>query len=88
MISLIKTLSQNLYASIEASGMVDVAQKDLLKSLIEEQLKKVGFVSREEFDIQTKVLERSNQKIVELESKLQQLENLMQVQDKSEENKD
>jgi len=46
MISLIKTLSQNLYASIEASGMVDIAQKDLLQSLIEEQLKKVGFISR------------------------------------------
>jgi len=44
-----------------------------LKTLLQQQLAKMEFVSREEFDIQTKVLARTRQKVNELEKRLQQL---------------
>jgi BMFP domain-containing protein YqiC len=51
-----------------------------LKSLLQQQLANMEFVSREEFDIQTKVLARTRQKVNELEKRLQQL--LDEQQDK------
>ncbi len=44
-----------------------------LKSLLQQQLAKMEFVSREEFDIQSKVLARTRQKVDELEQRLQAL---------------
>jgi BMFP domain-containing protein YqiC len=51
-----------------------------LKTLLQQQLANMEFVSREEFDIQTKVLARTRQKVNELEKRLQQL--LDEQQDK------
>ncbi len=44
-----------------------------LKTLLQQQLAEMDFVSREEFDIQAKVLARTRQKLDALETRLQQL---------------
>lgn len=44
-----------------------------LKKLLQQQLSKMDFVSREEFDIQTKVLARTRQKLEQLEQRIEQL---------------
>lgn len=75
MLTFIKNTASELVSRIEASGLVDSCQSDLLKELIEAQLKKIGFVSREEFDAQTRVLERNIITIKELEAKIHDLEN-------------
>jgi hypothetical protein len=44
-----------------------------LKKLLQQQLTKMDFVSREEFDIQSKVLARSREKLEQLEKKVAEL---------------
>jgi len=44
-----------------------------LKKLLQQQLTKMDFVSREEFDIQSKVLARTRQKLEQLEKKIAEL---------------
>jgi len=45
-----------------------------LKILLQQQLAQLEFVSREEFDIQTRVLQRTRAKLETLEEKLRDLE--------------
>ena len=45
-----------------------------LKTLLQQQLSELEFVSREEFDIQTRVLQRTRAKLESLENKLTELE--------------
>ena len=45
-----------------------------LKSLLQQQLSQYNLVSREEFDIQTKVLQRTRDKLEALEARIEQLE--------------
>ncbi|MGK0398805.1 MAG: BMFP domain-containing protein YqiC [Gammaproteobacteria bacterium] len=45
-----------------------------IKTLLQQQLAQLDFVSREEFDIQSRVLQRTRAKLEALESKLDQLE--------------
>ena len=45
-----------------------------LKTLLQQQLSEFEFVSREEFDIQSRVLQRTRAKLEALEEKLDQLE--------------
>jgi len=45
-----------------------------LKTLLQQQLAEFEFVSREEFDIQSRVLQRTRAKLEALEDKLNQLE--------------
>ena len=45
-----------------------------LKTLLQQQLAQLEFVSREEFDIQARVLQRTRAKLEKLEDKLHQLE--------------
>ena len=44
-----------------------------LKALLQQQLNKMDFVSREEFDIQSKVLARTRDKLEQLEKKVSEL---------------
>lgn len=46
-----------------------------LKKLLQQQLTKMEFVSREEFDIQSKVLARTREKLESLEKKVEALHN-------------
>ncbi|MFC3913541.1 accessory factor UbiK family protein [Pseudaeromonas sharmana] len=45
-----------------------------VKQVLQSQLNKLDMVSREEFDVQTKVLLRTREKLTALEEKLAQLE--------------
>ncbi len=45
-----------------------------LKTLLQQQLSEFEFVSREEFDIQTRVLQRTRGRLEALESRLNELE--------------
>ncbi len=45
-----------------------------LKQLLQEHLSQYNFVSREEFDIQTRVLQRTRAKLEALEERIEQLE--------------
>ena len=50
-----------------------------LKTLLQQQLSEFEFVSREEFDIQSRVLQRTRIKLEALEDKLKQLEKTLKV---------
>ena len=50
-----------------------------LKSLLQQQLSEFEFVSREEFDIQSRVLQRTRTKLEALEEKLDQLEKTLKT---------
>lgn len=61
--------------SLLPSGLKQVKDDfdDKLKKLLQQQLSNMDFVSREEFDIQQKVLARSRQKLEQLEKRLTEL---------------
>ncbi len=46
-----------------------------VKQVLQSQLSKLDFVSREEFDVQTKVLQRTREKLQALEERVAALEN-------------
>ncbi len=71
----IQTLSESIVNTLKSTKGTQSDQQSLIASLIEEQLKKVGFIGREEFDAQTKILERTRNKLTELESTVRELEN-------------
>jgi BMFP domain-containing protein YqiC len=52
-----------------------------VKQVLQTQLMKLDLVSREEFDVQTKVLLRTREKLQSLEEKLQQLEKQLAERD-------
>jgi hypothetical protein len=49
-----------------------------LKTLLQQQLAQYEFVSREEFDIQARVLQRTRAKLESIETKLKELEKSLQ----------
>ena len=51
-----------------------------LKTLLQQQLSEFEFVSREEFDIQSRILQRTRSKLEALEDKLKQLEEKLGTQ--------
>lgn len=51
-----------------------------LKTLLQQQLAEFEFVSREEFDIQSRVLQRTRARLEALEDKLNQLEKTLEAQ--------
>jgi len=50
-----------------------------LKTLLQQQLSEFEFVSREEFDIQARVLQRTRSKLEALEGKIDQLEKTLET---------
>ena len=50
-----------------------------LKVLLQQQLSELEFVSREEFDIQSRVLQRTRSKLEALEDKISQLEKTLET---------
>jgi BMFP domain-containing protein YqiC len=51
-----------------------------VKTLLQQQLAQFDFVNREEFDIQSRVLQRTRSKLEVLEQKLEQLEKTLAKQ--------
>ncbi len=70
----IKQLAEKI-ESLLPPGLIQVKQDfdEKLKKLLQQQLSDMDFVSREKFDIQSKVLARTRQKLEQLEKKIEQL---------------
>lgn len=66
----------NKIKEIAESTPVNDTNKNI-HALLKSALTKMELVTREEFDIQTEVLKKSQTKITELEQKIQQLEKLL-----------
>ncbi len=67
------------------SGVKQFAEdiEDKTKSVMQQQLSKLDLVTREEFDIQTRVLMRTREKLADLEQKMTELEEKLQNKDET-----
>ncbi|WP_107852765.1 ubiquinone biosynthesis accessory factor UbiK [Oceanimonas marisflavi] len=66
-----KQIQNNMPAGLKNMG--EEAEKRI-RTVLQSQLGKLDVVTREEFDVQTKVLLRTREKLNELETRLAQLE--------------
>lgn len=55
--------------------------EDKTKEILQSKLSKLDFVTREEFDVQTQVLMRTREKLVEMEQKMAELEAMLEKQE-------
>lgn len=69
----LEDLGARLSALIAASPAADIEKN--ARALLSSGLAKLDLVSREEFDIQTQVLQRTREKLKALEERLDRLEN-------------
>ncbi|WP_249962706.1 ubiquinone biosynthesis accessory factor UbiK [Histophilus somni] len=71
----IEQLMQQIQDSLP-QGVKDLGQdaEMKLKQVLQSQLSKLDIVTREEFDVQTQVLIRTREKLIELEKRLEQLQ--------------
>lgn len=71
----LEEIAKNISAAIPpgVKNMADEAE-GRIKQVLQAQLTKLDFVSREEFDIQSQVLIRTREKLETLEARLAQLE--------------
>ncbi len=70
---ILEELGSRLSALIAASPAADVEKT--IRALLASAFAKLDLVSREEFDIQTQVLQRTREKLQALEIRLERLEN-------------
>jgi BMFP domain-containing protein YqiC len=70
---ILEELGARLSALIAASPAADLEKN--ARALLASGLAKLDLVSREEFDIQTRVLQRTREKLTALEARLDRLEN-------------
>ena len=68
----IQEISDKIGKIIEDSPISDI--KDNVNALLQSTFTKLDLISREEFDIQTKVLKRTREKLEELEKKIDALQ--------------
>ena len=68
----IQEISDKIGKIIEDSPISDI--KDNVNALLQSTFTKLDLISREEFDIQTKVLKRAREKLEELEKKIDALQ--------------
>ena len=68
----IENLSSRLKEAVEKSPVGDLERN--INALLQSAFTKMMLVSREEFDVQTEVLNRTRQKLEALEKKLSELE--------------
>ena len=68
----IQEISDKIGKIIEDSPISDI--KDNINALLQSTFTKLDLISREEFDIQTKVLKRTREKLDELEKKIDALQ--------------
>ncbi|EAQ96755.1 accessory factor UbiK family protein [Congregibacter litoralis] len=67
---------QQVNELVRPAGLVDEVDKNA-RQLLQSALKKLDFVSREEFDTQTAMLERTRNKVAALESELAAMNDLV-----------
>ncbi len=68
----INDLSNKINEIVKSSPLADVEKN--INALIQGAFTKMALVSREEFDVQAEVLRKAREKLVQLESKLAELE--------------
>jgi len=71
---MIEQLAKQLVDDVQRLFGAENPDPSKLKPLLESALRKLNLVSREEFDAQQRVLQRTRQKLEELEAKLAELE--------------
>jgi len=78
---MIDQLAKELFSNLQAQGESLKGVKDFTeqqaRKVAEKALKELNFVSREEFDIQQAILERSREKIDKLEQQIEALEKVL-----------
>ncbi|MDP5070309.1 MAG: accessory factor UbiK family protein [Congregibacter sp.] len=72
----ISEVMQQMNQLVGPAGLVDEVDRNA-RQLIQSALRKLDFVSREEFDAQTAILERTRGKIAALESELARMTTLL-----------
>lgn len=70
---IIEELGARLSGVLAASPAADIEKN--ARALLSSFFSKLDLVSREEFDIQTQVLQRTREKLKELEARLERIEN-------------
>jgi BMFP domain-containing protein YqiC len=74
----VNDLAKRLAAAVpDVSGSVNAMRDDLernFRSLLDSAFERMELVTREEFDVQRKVLERTREKLTALEAKVAELE--------------
>ncbi|WP_439105515.1 accessory factor UbiK family protein [Congregibacter sp.] len=78
----ISEVMQQVNELVGPSGLVDEVDKNA-RQLIQSALKKLDFVSREEFDAQTAILDRTRGKVAALESELASMSELVDKLEKN-----
>lgn len=73
----ISDVMQQVNELVGPSGLVDEVDRNA-RQLIQSALRKLDFVSREEFDTQTALLERTRSKVAALESELAAMTTLVE----------
>ncbi len=53
-----------------------------IKGILQAQLGKLDLVTRDEFEVQTRVLLRTREKLIEMESRIEQLEQKLEQQER------
>lgn len=81
----IEELAKNIADAIPP-GVKNMAgeAEEKVKQVLQSQLNKLDFVSREEFDVQSQVLIRTREKLEALEKRLSQLEDTAAAEEQSE----
>lgn len=75
---ILEELSNKLYQALPKElPRLDKKIQTQFKSILQSALSQLEFVSREEFDVQTKVLARTREKLERLEKKLADIEELL-----------
>ena len=74
----INEISSKIIEMIKSSPLADVEKN--INALIKSAFTKMELVSREEFDVQTEVLNNAREKLVLLEAKLAELEQKLKQQ--------
>ncbi|WOJ97856.1 accessory factor UbiK family protein [Congregibacter brevis] len=72
---------QQVNELVGPAGLVDEVDKNA-RQLIQSALRKLDFVSREEFDAQSAILERTRSKVAALESELASMNELVEKLEK------
>lgn len=78
----ISEVIQQVNDLVGPSGLVEEVDRNA-KQLIQAALRKLDFVSREEFDAQSAILERTRGKVAALESELASMSDLVDKLEKS-----
>ena len=68
-------LLENIYSEVSSLFSMAYDEKLMLRQRLEKVMESMSLVSRQEFDAQQQILQRTREKVQELESRLSEIEN-------------